>query len=64
MHGFYLPTGVEFPAKKYGYRITLKQKHEAYYFITSTNHNKEIMVLYDEQVEKPIRIRVYDADCQ
>lgn len=52
----------EFLAKEYGFRIRLKQKHGAYYFIIWTNPNKNIMVLYDEQVEKPIRIRVYDAD--
>lgn len=52
----------EFLAKTYGFRIRLKQKHGAYYFIEWTNPNKNIMVLYDEQVEKPIRIRVYDAD--
>lgn len=52
----------EFLSKTYGFRIRLKQKHGAYYYITWTNPNKDIMVLYDEQVEKPIRIRVYDAD--
>lgn len=52
----------EFLVKEYGFKIRLKQKRGAYYFIIWTNPNKNIMVLYDEQVEKPIRIRVYDAD--
>ena len=41
----------------------MKQKHGAYYFIVWSNPNKNIMVLYDEQVkEDPISIRVYDSD--
>ncbi len=52
----------EFLAKIYGFRIYLKQKHGAYYYIIWTNSNKNIMVIYDEQVEFPITIRVYDAD--
>ena len=53
----------EFLAKTYGFKISLKQKHGAYYFIIWTNPNKNIMVLYDEQVvENPILILVYDAD--
>lgn len=53
----------EFLAKTYGFEISLKQKHGAYYFIVWSNPNKNIMVLYDEQVkEDPISIRVYDSD--
>lgn len=52
----------DFLAKTYGFRIRLKQKHGAYYYIIWTNPNKNIMVLYDEQAEKPICIRVYDTD--
>ena len=52
----------EFLAKTYGFEISLKQKHGAYYYIVWTNPNKNIMVLYDEQVESPISIRVYDSD--
>ena len=52
----------EFLAKTYGFEISLKQKHGAYYFIEWTNQKISIMVLYDEQVEDPITIRVYDAD--
>lgn len=52
----------EFLANIYGFRISLKQEHGAYYYIIWTNSNKNIMVLYDEQVEIPVTIRVYDAD--
>ena len=52
----------EFLANIYGFRIYLKQKHGAYYYIIWTNSNKNIMVIYDEQVEDPITIRIYDAD--
>lgn len=52
----------EFLAKTYGFEIRLKQKHGAYYYIVWTNPNKNIMVIYDEQVEDPLSIRVYDAD--
>lgn len=51
-----------FLAKTHGFSIRLKQKHGAYYYITWTNSNKNIMVLYDEQVEDSLSIRVYDAD--
>lgn len=51
-----------FLAETYGFKIRLKQKHGAYYYIIWTNPNKNIMVLYDEQVEDPISIRVFDAD--
>ena len=52
----------EFLANIYGFRIYLKQKHGSYYYIIWTNSNKDIMVIYDEQVEIPLTIRVYDAD--
>ncbi len=52
----------DFLAKTYGFEISLKQKHGAYYYIVWANPNKNIMVLYDEQVEAPISIRVYDSD--
>ena len=52
----------EFLAKIYGFEICLKQKHGAYYYIVWTNSNKNIMVLYDEQVEEPLSIRIYDSD--
>lgn len=52
----------EFLAKTYGFEISLKQKHGAYYYIFWANPNKNIMVLYDEQVEDPITIRIFDAD--
>lgn len=51
-----------FLTKTYGFEISLKQKHGAYYFIEWTNQNISIMVLYDEQVDAPISIRVYDSD--
>lgn len=51
-----------FLAKIYGFRTCLKQKHGAYYFIMWTNSNKNIMVLYDEQVEDPLSIRIFDSD--
>ena len=38
----------EFFAKTYGFEISLKQKHGAYYYIVGANPNKNIMVLYDE----------------
>ena len=52
----------DFLAQMYGFKISLKQKHGAYYFIVWTNSNKNIMVLYDEQIEEPLSIRIYDAD--
>ena len=52
----------EFLAKTYGFEISLKQKYGAYYYIVWANPNKNIMILYDEQVEAPISIRVYDSD--
>ena len=52
----------EFLAKTYGFEISLEQKHGAYYYIVCANLNKNIMVLYDEQVKTPISIRVYDSD--
>ena len=52
----------EFLKKVYGFKIFLKQKHGAYYYITWTNSNINIMVIYDEQVENPISIRIYDSD--
>ena len=51
-----------FLSKIYGFKIYLKQKHGAYYYIVWTNSNKNIMVLYDEQVEVPLSIRIYDSD--
>ncbi len=51
-----------FLASTYGFEISLKQKHGAYYFIEWTNQKINIMVLYDERVEDPITIRIYDAD--
>lgn len=52
----------EFLAKLYGFKICLKQKHGAYYYIVWTNSHINIMVLYDEQVEDPLSIRIYDSD--
>lgn len=52
----------EFLAKIYGFEISLKQRHGAYYYIVWSNPNKNIMVLYDEQAEVPITIRIYDSD--
>ena len=52
----------EFLSKIYGFEICLKQKHGAYYYIVWTNSNKNIMVLYDEQVEESLSIRIYDSD--
>lgn len=51
----------EFLEKVYGFEKVLKQKHGAYYYITWTNSNINIMVIYDEQVEVPISIRIYDS---
>lgn len=52
----------ELLAKIYEFKIYLKQKHGEYYYIIWTNSNKNIMVLYDKQVEFPLTIRIYDAD--
>lgn len=52
----------EFLAKIYGFKIFLKQKHGAYYYIVWTNSNINIMVLYDEQDDDPLSIRIYDSD--
>lgn len=46
----------------YGFEICLKQKHGAYYYIVWTNSIINIMVLYDEQVDVPLSIRIYDSD--
>ena len=51
-----------FLSEIYGFKIYMKQKYGAYYYITWTNSNTDIMVLYDEQVEIPLSIRIYDAD--
>ena len=34
----------EFLAETYGFKIYLKQKHGAYYYIIWTNSNKNIMI--------------------
>jgi hypothetical protein len=52
----------EFLAKRYGFVIRFIQKHGAYYYIVWTNSSKNIMVLYDEQVEVPLSIRIYDSN--
>lgn len=52
----------EFLIRLYGFKICLKQKHGAYYYIEWTNTNISIMVLYDERDEDSVRIRIYDAD--
>ncbi|MBR3918385.1 MAG: hypothetical protein IKJ59_06575 [Clostridia bacterium] len=52
----------EFLSKIYGFKISLKQKHGAYYYIVWSNPNKNIMILYDEQVDVPLSIRIYDSD--
>ena len=51
-----------FLEKMYEFKITLKRKYGAYYFIKWTNTVKNIMVLYDELVDDHLSIRVYDAD--
>lgn len=56
-----------FLESEYAFKKYLKQKHGAYYFLTWTNDRKEIMVLYDDRIDKkienPVWIRIYDADC-
>lgn len=52
----------EFLTRIYGFKICLKQKHGAYYYIEWTNQNISIMVLYDERVDEPVTIRIYDED--
>lgn len=52
----------EFLTMLYGFEICSTQKHGAYYYIVWTNSNKKIMVLYDEQIEDPLSIRIYDSD--
>lgn len=52
----------EFLTTLYGFKISMKQKHGAYYYIEWTNGNINIMVLYDERDKNPVRIRIYDAD--
>jgi len=51
-----------FLSKQYGFKICSKQKYGAYYYIVWTNSNINIMVLYDEQIEVPLSIRIYDSD--
>ena len=53
---------IGFLAKIYGFKICANQKRGAYYYIVWSNSNIKIMVLYDEQVEFPLSIRVYDCD--
>lgn len=48
--------------KIYGFKIYFKQKYGTYYYIIWTNLYKNIMVIYDEQVEIPLTIRIYDAN--
>ena len=53
----------KFLAKTYGFKIISKQKH-GYGLcdcITWTNSNKNITVLYDEKVEDPISIHIFDS---
>lgn len=52
----------KFLTKVYGFKICLKQKHGAYYYIEWINQNISIKVLYDECVDEPITIYIYDAD--
>lgn len=56
-----------FLESNYGFRIYMEQKRGSYHYITYTNEKKKIMVLYDdtvdENVESPVWIRIYDADC-
>lgn len=52
----------KFLAELYGFKIFMKQKLGAYYYIVWTNPNKNIMVLYDEREKDPLTIRVYDID--
>ena len=51
-----------FLEKMYEFKIALKQRYGAYYFIEWRNAVKNIMVLDDEQVAEHLTIRVYDAD--
>lgn len=52
----------DFLTRVYGFKICSKQKHGSYYYIVWTNLNKKIMILYDEQVEYPLCIRIYDSN--
>lgn len=51
---------------EYGFHKDMKQVHGAYYYISWTNEVKNIMVLYDDridkQIESPVWIRIFDAD--
>lgn len=51
-----------FLKKKYGFIINFKQKFGAYCFIVWKNSNTNILVLYDEQSDYPVSIRIYDAN--
>lgn len=51
-----------FLAKVYGFEIRMKQPSGSYSFITWTNANVDIMVMYDLTDRIPMSIRVYDAD--
>lgn len=52
----------DFLTRLYGFKIGLSQKYGAYYYIEWINSNICIMVLYDERIENPVIIRIYDAD--
>lgn len=52
----------EFLEKIYGFEVCLKQKQGSYCFIVWTNSKINIMVIYDEQSEDPLSIRIYDSN--
>ncbi len=52
----------QFLKRVYGFHISDKQTRGSYYYITFTNFNIEIKVLYDLQEEDPLTILIYDAD--
>lgn len=63
---FVLKKEFAFLESEYGFKIYMKQKHGAYYYLTWTNNSKDIMVLYDDRIkegtESPVWIRIYDAN--
>ena len=55
----------EFLTSLYGFKIYMKQKHGAYYYIGWTNSDVDIVVLYDNQInermENPVKIVIFSA---
>ena len=56
----------KFLETSYGFKIFMKQKSGAYYYIGWTNSDVDIIIFYDEQVnvqsENPVKICIFAVD--